>query len=69
MQIGTGKYVWRGLDGAIHEATHWDDLPAEMDFIIRFSPKAPGEPHTDEDHAAIATFDDRLQEALKRCRR
>ena len=66
--IGTGTYRWRGIDGEFHEATHWDDLPVEMQYLIAFEPDALPEPHTEEEHAAMATFNDRLQEALKRCR-
>ena len=68
-RVGTGRYSWVGLDGRLHEATHWDDLPDRMDWLVAFVPDYPKPPHTEDDHALMATFDDRLHEALARCRR
>ena len=67
--IGIGIYRWVTLDGVLEHGTHWDDLPERMDRIVAFVPDYPDPPHTQEDHDAMATFNDRLQEALKRCRR
>ena len=66
---GEGRYSWIGLDGMLRHGTHWDDLPAEMDRIVAFVPDYPEPPHTEEQHAAMASFGDKLQEALQRCRR
>ena len=67
--IGTGRYEWVNLDGTPGEGKHWDDVPAAMDRIIAFVPDYPDPPHTQEDHDGMATFNDRLHEALARCRR
>ena len=66
---GEGRYEWVDLEGQLRTAAHWDALPAEMDRLVRFEPECPPPPHTEEDHAAMATFDGRLHEALARCRR
>ena len=66
---GEGRYSWVDLDGKLCHGRHWDDLPAEMDRIIAFEPDAPDPPHTQEEHDLMATFNDKFQEALKRCRR
>ena len=66
---GDGFYRWRALDGTLGEAANWNDLPGEMEFMIRFEPVVPDQPHTQEDHDYMATFDDKLHEILKRCRR
>ena len=66
---GDGVYQWRALDGTLGNATNWNDLPDEMEFLIRFEPAAPDPPHTQEDHDYMATFDDKLHEVLRRCRR
>ena len=66
---GEGRYSWVDLEGNLQHGSHWDDLPAEMDRIVAFVPDAPPPPHTQEDHDLMATFDDRLQEVMARCRR
>ena len=66
---GAGTYRWVGVDGRLCHGTHWDDLPEEMDRLVAFVPDCPPPPHTEADHAEMATFDARLHEALGRCRR
>lgn len=44
--------------------TNYDDIPETFDKIISFKPEFPPSPHTDEDHAFMDTFNDKLQ-ALK----
>lgn len=66
---GEGRYSWVDLGGVQRHATHWDDLPVEMDRLVAFVPDVPPEPHTQADHDLLATFQDRLKEALGRCRR
>ena len=66
---GDGIYQWRALDGSLQDATNWNSLPDEMEFLVRFQPDMPAEPHAQEDHDYMATFDDKLHEILARCRR
>ena len=44
--------------------TNYDDIPETFDKIFSFKPDYPPSPHTDEDHALMETFNDKLQ-ALK----
>lgn len=67
--VGTGKYRWVDEDGHTrHTGTHWDELPETMHRIIMFVPLYPEPPHTQEIHDAMATFEGKFKEALKRCR-
>lgn len=67
--VGSGFYQWRDLDGNLNEGNHWDDLPDEMDTLVAFIPTYPEGPHTQAQHEAMGTFNDKLQEAISRCRR
>ena len=67
--IGTGRYSWIGLDGQLAHGSHWDDIPAEIDELVAFVPDAPPQPHAQEDHELMATFPERFNEAMGRCRR
>ena len=66
---GDGVYQWRALDGSLQEAANWNALPEAMEFLVTFEPTFPGEPHTQEDHDYMETFDAKLHELLGRCRR
>ena len=44
--------------------TNYDDIPESFDKIISFKPDFPPDPHSDEDHAFMDTFNSKLQ-ALK----
>ena len=44
--------------------TNYDDIPDTFDKIISFNPDYPPSPHSEEDHAFMDTFNDKLQ-ALK----
>ena len=66
---GEGRYIWRGIDGELHEAGNWDDLPARMEYLVSFTPDWPAPPHTQAEHDYMATFNDKLHEVLARCRR
>ena len=67
--IGDGTYEWRALDGSLQKAANWNDLPDDMEFLVKFDPTAPDPPHTQDDHDYMATFNDKLREVLTRCRR
>ena len=66
---GEGTYQYRGLDGRLHTATNWADIPAEIEFLVSFEPDWPAPPHTQAEHDYMATFNDKLHEVLARCRR
>ena len=55
---------------SIYTYTNFDEIPQEIGAVISFNPKYPKEPHTEEEHKLIETFNDKLQELMKReCRR
>lgn len=67
--MGAGRYSWVDVNGVLRHGAHWDELPREMDRLVAFVPDHPEPPHTDADHAAMAAFGPRFEEALARCRR
>ena len=47
------------------------ELHDVFDYVIRFEPTPPEPPHTEEDHHEIASYNEKLQELVKkekRCR-
>jgi len=61
----------RGLflikDGVNYMEFHnYDDIPMSFDNLIKFEPEYPPEPHTEEQHEMIATYNDKLKELMKR---
>ena len=48
--------------------TKWEDVPNDLDFdhVIKFERDFPEEPHTYEDHEYMETFNDKLQELMRR---
>lgn len=44
----------------------WEDVPLEIDEVIRFEPAIPPPPHTPEQHAEIELWPGRLKELLRR---
>ncbi len=51
----TGKFVIL-LDGKLQEYNNVSDIPDSFDNLIAFEPVYPPEPHTEEQHEEIATF-------------
>ena len=66
--MGEGEYTV--LDGGeLLHFTHWDDLPAEFDAIIKFLPTIPPGPHTHEQHEAIDRLPQTFREFMQRGRK
>lgn len=65
---GVGRYAWLDAEGVRHDATHWDDIPAEIDELIAFVPDTAPEPHTQEDHDAMNAFGAKFDEVFARTR-
>lgn len=66
---GEGKYAWVDLAGNLQRGTNWNDIPDDLEYLVTFVPEYPEPEHTPEQHAYMATFDDKLHEILKRCRK
>ena len=48
-----------------------ESIKEVFDYVIRFEPTPPEPPHTEEDHHEIASYNEKLQELVKkekRCR-
>jgi hypothetical protein len=54
------------LNGDLVTYNKFSDIPAQFGAVISFKPDHPEPPHTDEEHALIHTFQDKLQELLQR---
>lgn len=52
--------------GNVIEYNDYNDIPVIFDNLISFKPYCPEPPHTEEDHALIETFNDKLKELMKR---
>lgn len=46
--------------------TKYEDIPMVFDHVIKFDPDWPEGPHTDEEHEYMDTFNDKLQDLMKR---
>jgi len=54
------------LDGVIKRYTDFDDIPLVFDNLIRFEPDIIPEPHTEEEHELMETYNDKLKELMSR---
>ena len=50
----------------LFEYTNANDIPEKFDHLIKFVPKEPPEPHTQEDHDYINTFAEKFKEIFAR---
>jgi len=46
--------------------TKYEDIPMVFDHVIKFDPEWPEDPHTDEEHEYMETFNDKLKELMQR---
>lgn len=53
------------VGGVLRTYQRWEDLPLAFDQLVRFEPDIPPPPHTPEQHAEIALWENRLQELLR----
>ena len=60
-----GEYTVK-IGDKLFDYTNVNDIPAKFDHIIKFQPKFPEEPNTEEEHREIATYNVKLQELMKR---
>ena len=49
--------------------SRYEDIPEVIDHVIEFRPDVPEPPHTEDQHAALAAWNGKLHELLKRERR
>ena len=52
--------------GVLETYNKYEDIPENFDHIIKFLPDIPDGPHTDEQHEEIESWNEKLQELLKK---
>lgn len=52
--------------GVLETYNKYEDIPEDFDHIIKFLPDIPDGPHTDEQHEEIESWNEKLQELLKK---
>ena len=55
--------------GKVLEYDDYDDIPESFDNLISYLPDWPKPPHTEEEHALVETFNDKLKQLMKRERK
>ena len=60
-----GKFVIK-IGSATVTYEDFDDIPMEFDNLISFKPDAPEPPHSEEDHKEMETYNEKLQELMRR---
>jgi hypothetical protein len=53
------------VHGVLRSYHRWEDIPAVFDHVVRFEPAIPPAPHTPEQHAEAALWNDRLQALME----
>jgi hypothetical protein len=54
------------VNGKLNTYENYEDIPKQFDHVIKFLPDVIPEPHTEEEHKEIETYNDKLQELMKR---
>ena len=54
------------IDGKVQVFDNYDDIPETFENVIRFEVEIPPEPHTEEQHNYIETFNDKLKLLMER---
>jgi len=54
------------VDGKLVTVHSWEDVPERFDNVIKFLPSIPPEPHTEEQHEEIESWNSKLQELIER---
>ena len=60
-----GEYTVK-IGKKLFNYTNVDDIPEEFDHLIKFLPKAPPGPHSEEEHELIDSFMNKFREIQKR---
>lgn len=59
------KFVVR-VAGRLETYDRFDDIPDKIDHVIEFRPEVPPPPHTDAQHEEIDSWNNKLQELIRR---
>ena len=52
-------------NGVLETYTHYEDIPRDFDYVIKFMPEIPPEPHTEEQHEEIESWNEKLQALME----
>lgn len=59
-------HVFRVLrKGKLEEYNDYDSIPIDFDHVIAFLPEIPPEPHTQEQHIEIDSWNKKLQKLME----
>ena len=53
-------------NGVLETYTQFEDIPLDFEHVIKFIPEIPPEPHTEEQHEEIETWNNKLQILMQR---
>jgi hypothetical protein len=51
--------------GKLETYHDYDTIPRDFDHVIEFVPEIPPEPHTDQQHQEINSWNDKMQELMR----
>lgn len=54
------------IDGKLHTFNNYEDIPDIFDNVIKFMPKIPPAPHTEEQHKEIDSWNDKFQKLMEK---
>lgn len=54
------------INGVLYTFDNFAAIPAEIDHVIEFLPEIPPEPHTDEQHQEIESWEAQFRNLLER---
>ena len=52
-------------NGVLETYEYYDDIPEDFENVIRFLPEPIPGPHTEEQHAEMETWNDKLQRLMQ----
>ena len=61
----SGDFVVK-VDGEVQSYTDYNDVPREVDAVVKFIPDIPADPHTLQEHENIAMWNDELDGMMER---
>ncbi len=59
------KFVVR-VAGELRTYQRYEDIPQDIEHVIEFLPEVPPPPHTHAQHEEIDSWNDKLQELMRR---
>ena len=54
------------INGELVTFDNYENIPDELEHVIRFLPDIISEPHTEDEHDEIAVWNDRLQQLMEK---